>query len=271
MHHCLVLVQHHYTEDRLIKIKGRFGWESIKSFQGSQLRSQVDVTVAPGSIEPRTKQAIEQKVLAFADRGWISPQAAMHAIDLGSAEKLIEDVNLDVGKANRIIQRILQGPDKLFAQPEQVVGIEPQTVPDPSGMPDPTTGQPAQVPNVDQTGQPKGGQPIMAPSWMPRQSDNISAWKSVFESWFKTEDYETLEPGMQTAAMQVYTKLLELEAQKQQEAVKAQEATAAQQGMDNAARPQTKGTPDNTAVSSMKDGAPPTPNQPADQSPGPQA
>jgi hypothetical protein len=63
MHDCLVLVQRHYTEPRLIQIKGDFGWESQSDFRGAQLRNQVDVRVFADSIEPRTRQSIEQRVM----------------------------------------------------------------------------------------------------------------------------------------------------------------------------------------------------------------
>ena len=58
--HCLALVQQYYTEARLISVRGRTGWENLADFKGAQLRNQIDVRVSAGSIEPRTRQAIEQ-------------------------------------------------------------------------------------------------------------------------------------------------------------------------------------------------------------------
>ena len=57
----------------------------------------------------RSRQQIREEVLAYADRGWVSPQVAMAAIQGGTAEKLIQGYELDVARANRIIQAIRQG------------------------------------------------------------------------------------------------------------------------------------------------------------------
>jgi hypothetical protein len=63
MRHCLYLVQRHYTEPRLIEIKGLFGPEPLDGFLGADLRSQQSVRVLPDSIKPRTKKQIEQRVM----------------------------------------------------------------------------------------------------------------------------------------------------------------------------------------------------------------
>ena len=111
--HQLHFVQKHYTERRLIQVNGRLGAEYI-DFKGANLRDQVGVRVLPGSIEPRTKQAIEQKVFAMADRGWITPDQAMRAINNGTAEQLVDDADLDVSKQQREIQQMVaMGDDNL--------------------------------------------------------------------------------------------------------------------------------------------------------------
>lgn len=115
MRHMLYLVARHYTEERLLRIKGRFGWETIEGFRGADLKSQVDVRVFPSSLEPRTKASITTQVLGYADRGWISPQQAMAAINGGTAEKLIESYELDVSRANRVLQRIVKAPEEVLA------------------------------------------------------------------------------------------------------------------------------------------------------------
>lgn len=124
MRHCLYLVQRYYTERRLVKIRGRFGWESIPDFKGTDLRGQADVVVMPASIEPRTKESISQTVMNYAQLGWVDRNEAMFAIENGTAESLIEDYELDVAKANRQIRRIealgagLPGGDVPIADPE---------------------------------------------------------------------------------------------------------------------------------------------------------
>lgn len=223
MRHCLYLVQRYYTEGRLLKIKGSFGWETIPSFRGADLRGQADVTVFPGSIEPRTRAAIEAKVLAFADRGWIPPQAAMAAINGGTAEDLIDDYERDVQRANTIIQKIKMGPEALFG------GME---VPGPNDM--------------------------EIPDWMPREFDNIPVHKSVFESWMKTQEYDAATPDMKTAANLYYSALLNLEAEKAAREAAQQQAMAESLGMGNAARPQgAKPMPDQPALQNGASGQTP--------------
>jgi hypothetical protein len=234
MRACLQLVQERYTEPRLLKIKGRFGWESVKDFEGAELRGQCDVRVFPGSIEPRTKAQMESKVLAFADRQWITPEQAMAAIDGGYAEDLARSYELDISRAHRIIERIKEGPEALFSQPLRVVGQNPD------------------------------GSPIEEPGWMPRRFDNIDVQKSTFEDWMKTEDFEMLDPPMQEAAGTYYDALLQLEVQKNAEAAAAQAQMAESLGMSNAAKPQgAKPMPDQRQPNGN---GLPTPNQPPSQS-----
>jgi len=64
------------------------------------------VTVLPGSIEPRTRAAIEQRIMNYAQLGWIGPQAAMAAINSGTAGSLVEDYELDVARANLVIRKV---------------------------------------------------------------------------------------------------------------------------------------------------------------------
>lgn len=204
MRHCLMLVAKHYTEPRLIKINGRFGPESIEDFVGSDLRSQVDVTVFPESIEPRTRQKLEERVLAYADRRWISPEKAMSAIEQGTAADLVDSFELDKARAFRVIQKIMAGPEAFLSEPLQ---------PGPDGMD--------------------------VPSWMPRPGiDNIAVHRSIFQDFAKTQEFELSSEAIREAVL-LY--LQGLDWMEQQEAIKQaeQQSMMAQQlGMANAARPQ---------------------------------
>jgi hypothetical protein len=162
--------------------------------------SQVAVRVAPDSLEAYTKQAIEQKIFAYADRGWISPQAAMAAIDNGTAEGLVKDYELDLGRADLVIRKIkLGGMEALAATPPNPDGSE---------------------------------------GWMPRKFDKIPVHKQRFESWMKTADYDHLPIDQKEAANLYYEGLLQIEAQQAAEAAMVQQQQAEQLGMNNAAKPQ---------------------------------
>ena len=213
MRDCLTLVQRHYTEPRLIQFRGRTGWEQINSFRGQDIRGQADVRVSAGSLEPRSRQAVEQRVMNFAQLGWVSPEAAMSAIEGGNAEKLIESYELDVSRANAVINKIKAGT---FLE-------EPMR---PS------------FPGEDAIDPETGALLTEIPGWMPRPMiDNVAVHRAVFGDWFKTDDWDNLQPEAKEAGMLYYSALLQIE---QQEAARAQEMQnqmAESQGMMNAAKP----------------------------------
>lgn len=226
-HDCLVLVAEKYNEDRLVQLKGDFGWESISDFRGAKLRDQTDVRVLPESIEPITRQAQEQKIMNYVQMGAVPPERAVAALEFGTADLVTRSLALDESRAARIIQRIKNGT--IWDQLPIPTG---RMVPDPEAMiPDPATGEPVPDPAAPMV-------PEMAPWWMPRHSDNIPIFKQNFADWLKTEDYERLEPDLQIAAVQVYAAIQQLEAEKAAEAQAAQMAQAEQLGLDNAAKPQ---------------------------------
>lgn len=220
MRHCLYLVQRHYTEPRLLMVRGETGVEPIKGFLGSELLGEVDVRVSPGSLEPRTRETIEAKILAFADRGWISPHAAMAAINSGTAESLVESYERDVARANLIIQKVKEGPEVLFeTQPRRPFFGE-----DPGFELDEETGE--EVPRE------------FIPGWMPRPFDDTRVQQDVLSDWMKSPDYDELDPPSQEALNAYYDAILELDAKKQAQAAEAQQMTAESLGMSNAAKPQ---------------------------------
>jgi hypothetical protein len=235
--HNLYLVQQHYSDQdgRLLKIQGRRGPELIVGFKGADLNGNADVRVSTASIEPRTKEAVEQRVMTFANLGWITPEVAMSAINGGTAEKLVESYELDVARANRIIRLIMTGPEALFA----LGGDTPPEPPPASAMapaPSPLGGSPAPDAAVPV-------QPPEKPGWMPREFDNTRVHKAIFTDWMKTVEYEELEPGMKESADLYYKALLQLEADEAARAAEAQAATAEQYGAQNAAKPGAKPNP----------------------------
>ncbi len=227
--HCLYLVQRHYTEPRLLKIRGEEGaLEPIQDFLGAELLGEVDVRVTADSLEPRTRESIEAKILAFADRGWVSPHEAMAAINSGTAEALVQSYEKDIARANLIIQKVKEGPKVLF-------GTAPRR---PFSDEDPGIDEETQLPRE------------FIPGWMPRSFDNIAVQKAVIADWMKGTEYDDLEPPAQEAMNAVYDSFLQLEAKQQAQAAAAQMEQAESLGTANAARPQTPPpTPDQAALS----------------------
>lgn len=211
-HHCLSLVQQYYTEPRDLQIVGTMQPEMLYGFLGADLLDQTSVRVLPGSLEPLTQEALTTKVMSYAQLGWISPQAAMAAIDGGTAEVLVKDYEFDIGRAEYIIQLIKQGPQALF-------GMAPFDM-----------GQPPTPDN------PQGSPPL--PGWMPRPFDKVPVHKQVFENWFKSADWDMLPMPMREAALLYYNALVKME--QDAAAAEAQQQIAMAQGLGqaNAAKPQ---------------------------------
>lgn len=231
MHDCLYEVQSGYTEPRLLQIRGRIGWEPINDFKGAQLRNEVDVRVSPDSIEPRTRQSIENRVMAFAQAfpGAFPPEEIMSAINNGTAEALLDSYELNKARANTMIQKIRDGS---FLQ----MGMRPtlsseqhmEPVYDFSGqmVTDPATGQPMMKPATE------------VPAWMPRPFDNVAIIKREVEKWMMTSDWDDLPPVNQDAGNMYYQALLDLEKEQALRAAVQQQEQAQALGMANAARPQ---------------------------------
>lgn len=218
MRDLLTLVQRHYTEPRIVQYRGRTGWESINDFLGADIRGQTDVRVAPGSLEPRTRQSIEQRVMNFAQLGWVSPEAAMSAINSGTGEKLVESYELDIARANLVISKLRAGT--FLQEPMRPV------FPGEEAM-DPETGMPLSE----------------VPGWMPRQGvDNVAVHRAVFSDWFKTDEWDSLDPQVKEASLLYFSALQDIEAREAQRAQQLQAEQAMAQGMTNAAKPD-MGTP----------------------------
>jgi hypothetical protein len=211
MRHCLLLVSKYYEEPRLIQIRGERGVDNIQDFLGTEILDQVNVTVLPGSLESHSRQQVVQEVMGYVDRQMISPRDALLAIQARSIDVLTYSWELDVRRANTIIQRILDG-----------------TAMD---MPDRETVDPAT------------GNPIMVPAWMPTASDNADVWEKIFSDWMKTEEFEDLDPAHQEIANLIYSAIIRQRLAKAQQEAMMQMQMAQQLGMQNASSPGSTGVP----------------------------
>jgi hypothetical protein len=234
MRHCLLLCARHYTEPRVLKIKGRDGWEHYGDFQGADLMSETDVRVFPDSLVPQTRQGVQDQLTWVNANfpGWLQPQDALGAIQEGSMDRLMESYWLDKGRANSVVQAIRNG-----------TAME---IPSRSAV-NPLTGQP----ELD----PSNGQSMPVPGYMPDDSDNLDVWEKVFADWMKTEDFGRQPDEAQAQARQVWDAIKALKQSKAIQDAQMQQQMAAGLGMANAAAPQEKGMP-----SLPGSGQPPAPN-----------
>jgi hypothetical protein len=232
--HCLLLAQQHYSEDRILKVRGRYGWEPEASFRGADIMGQVDVYVNPATLETRTRQAMLQTLgwIQANFPGYVRPEIAIEiALNGASLEGVIESFELDKARANEIIQKIRDG--SIMEMPDRDETMPGAEMP---GPPDPTTGIP---------GPPVKGPPVMAqvPGWMPRKFDNVDVQAFVFEQWMKTPDASSLPQEMYAVAMLIYEGFKQLQSEQQAQAMAAQTMQAQELGEANAAKPQEKGMP----------------------------
>lgn len=226
MRDCLTLVQRYYSEKRLLKFKGSAGWEDLSEFRGADIKGETDVQVLPGSLEARTRAAIENKIIAINNMfpGYFPPPVVISALNSAQPERLIESYEKDEIRAYRIIAMIKSGAFWNVSPRPLVPGEE-------APLPDPVTGEP--VINY-QTGKPF--QLTSVPGWMPRPFDNADLHKQILESWMKTSDYEDLDEESKQAAMLYYKALLDLESRAAQRRAELQTQMAEQAGAANAAK-----------------------------------
>lgn len=226
MRDCLTLVQRYYSEQRMLKFKGAAGWENLSEFRGADIKGQTDVQVLPGSLEGRTRAAIEAKITAINREfpGYFPPPVVISALNSAQPERLIESYEKDEIRAYRIIALIKSGAFWKIPPRPVVPGEEAPLV-------DPVTGEPV----IDySTGKPF--QMTSVPGWMPRPFDNADLHKQILESWMKTSDYEELDDQAKQAAMLYYKALLDLQSKAAQRRAELQTTMAEQAGATNAAK-----------------------------------
>jgi hypothetical protein len=209
MRHCLLLTSRYYTEPRLVQIRGERGVTNIQAFQGANILDQVNVTVAPGSLESKSHAAILQEVFGYFDRQMISANDALMAIQTRNTDGLTYSMEADRSRINTIIQRIVDGT---IMQSPPIQTVDPMT-----------------------------GAIITVPSWMPTAQDDAEVWDKILSDWMKTDQYMQLQPMMQEPANLVAQAILRQKIAKANLAAQMQMASAQNLGMTNAAKPQGPG------------------------------
>jgi hypothetical protein len=204
MRHMLTLVARHYTEERIVEIRGQYGWEPPVSFTGQDLRSQVNVRVTPDSLVAKSRQSVREEIqfIATVFPGAIPPEAALAAIHGGNAEGLLKSYEQHVARAWSLVQQIRTNPESLLQTPMR----------------------------MDEFGQ-------EVPTWMPRPQDNIQIHKKVFADYMTTPDYFAQPPEVQEMLNLYWSGLEQTEQQNAMKQMMAQNAMAEQQGLTNAAKP----------------------------------
>lgn len=229
MRDCLVIVQRRYSEERLKKFKGAAGWEDLAEFRGADIRGQTDVRVDPGSLEPRTRATIEQRIQQMNAMfpGYFPPPTVIAAMSSADLDKLSATFENAEARVYRIIALIKNGgfwdmPPRPTVPGEEIPLLDPQTG---EVVMNYATGKPFEM--------------KQAPGWMPRPFDNPDIWKLKLETHMTTSDFDEMPEEQKQAELLVYKGVLDLQAKEAQRRAQLQTAMAESQGMQNAAAPQT--------------------------------
>lgn len=202
--HLLTYAQKYYTEPRLLAINGKHGAEYIPNFKGAALRDQVNVTIRPGSIEPRTRAGVEARVMMLVDRQLIGREKALAALDGGFAEGLLDDIADDQAKQQREIQQILALPEA-FALGDEALILK-------------------RTPDAD-------------------DFDNHDVHLDELHRFMKQQEFEVLHPAVQAVIREHERQHKEFVMQEQLQAQAQQVQQAERLGMANATRPTSKPMP----------------------------
>lgn len=252
MRHCLLLVARHYTEPRLLAIRGRWDQpQRLEDFKGGDLFGETNIRVVPGSSQAKSRAQVQQE-LAWIQANWpgyLSPEVAIAALHNAQTDDLIKSYDLDMSRVWGVIQDLVNGT--LMDRPEW-----PQTVVLNAPQIDPNTGQPLVDPNTGMPVTAPTPTTMMVPNWMPTENDSIPIWKRMFGDWMKTQEFADLDVSMQDMANKIWQAIEQQEQQKAARAQQAQQAQAMELGFQNAATPAVKGVP-----SQPGDGISPSPPQ----------
>lgn len=223
----LVLAQRYYTDERMIRFRGRTGWESIPDFRGADIRGQTDVQIRPHSIEPLTRAVVEQRILNVVSMfpGYFPPEVVIAALSSGDFDRLNASYEEDEAQINYLISQIRAGtfwdlPPRPALPQEQEPKLDPATG---EPMIDPETGEPVMLTEI--------------PGWMPRPFDGTAVWKYRLEAFMKSDEWRHLAPDVQRATALIYQAVIGIEQRNAAQALIAQNQMAAQLGAENAARP----------------------------------
>jgi hypothetical protein len=238
MRHCLSLVQVHYDEPREVELQGEYSPYTLSNFTGQDLRSQVNVRVAPGSLESQSRSAIRDEVAFLAQTfpGAVSPEAAIAAINQGVGQNMLRSYERHLARAARVVELCKGGIEVLAQVPRRFDPDVPAKAPD--GTPLYVTG-PDGTPVLD----PMTGQPVPllgdeVPGWLPRKQDNVDIWKQVFGDYMTSAQFDQMPPEKQQVFDMVWRALEQLEKDRAMAEIAQRNEAAAGLGMDNAAKPQ---------------------------------
>lgn len=86
---------------RLIKIVGEEGSFDTMFLSGSDIESGTDIRIEPGSALPQSKAARQAFIMDLMDRQYVSPEEGLELLEIGGAQKLMDQLRNDKRQAQR--------------------------------------------------------------------------------------------------------------------------------------------------------------------------
>ncbi|MBK3631330.1 hypothetical protein JHN59_42555, partial [Streptomyces sp. MBT49] len=121
---------------------GRDHQFNVITFQGSDLRDNIDIRVEAGSALPTSKSAKQALLMDLMGQGFIPPEKGLELMEVGGVQRLYEEIQIDSAQATRENMKMSAVTDEMMQQYLMTfIGpMDPAT-----GAPslvDPNTGQP---------------------------------------------------------------------------------------------------------------------------------
>lgn len=114
----LALAKQFYDEPRTIRVVGSDSTVRVREFYKEDIPDDVDVKVQAGSSLPKSRVARQEFVLTLHDKGIVpDPKDVAKLLEFGEVEGLYEDLNRDIGQAERENERMKNAepsPDGTF-------------------------------------------------------------------------------------------------------------------------------------------------------------
>ncbi|MCC6382828.1 MAG: hypothetical protein IT304_09985 [Dehalococcoidia bacterium] len=194
----LLFAQKHYTEPRLMKIRGEGGRVSVQKFMGADIDGDVDFHAEAGSGLPRTRAMRMARIQELVNMQVLRPDQALKYLDLADMNGVRARLLADEDQAERENDRILNGePVNPEAYQDALGALQAGVNPD--------TGQPLEP--DPETGAVDEGlvmQLLERASLQPTITDNHPAHMDIHALTIKGAEFERWPPDARRRALMHY-------------------------------------------------------------------
>lgn len=112
----LSYVHDYWDVPRLVRITGTSGSFDVMAFKGSELGSNLDISIEAGSSLPVSKAAKQALITDWMKMGFIPPQKGMEVLDMGGINKIYETIQIDQKQIQRENLRMSKATPDVLAE-----------------------------------------------------------------------------------------------------------------------------------------------------------